>query len=121
MRDERLIPFLGGLVIGGVGGAASEGNKFNSGYGYYNQPYNYYPYQANYNYPYAYNSQPLPTNSMQYPQYNNMPYNQYYQSYQTDIYTTPGTKLIEENPMPDVIGKDVRGIEDISYVPKYIP
>lgn len=123
-NDQRLIPFLGGLVIGGVGGAAAEGNKqyYNNSYYppyYYNQPYyNNYPYQQYNNYyPYAYNQQSLPVNSSQYPQNSNMQYSYQYQ-YQTDA-IVPG-KLLEEDPIPIVIKADSRSLNDISYVPKYM-
>ena len=121
-NDQRLFPFLGGLVLGGVGGAFAEGNKMNyNNYPYYyQQPYNnYYQYPVNnYNYyPYAYNQHTLPVNSTQYPQYNNMPYNQY--QFNTDI-IAPG-KIIEETPVPVLYTTDTRGIEDLSYVPKYRP
>lgn len=95
--NERLIPFLGGLVLGGVGGAVAEGNKFNYN-GYYSQPYYQYP-----TYPYAYYQQPLP-----YPQYN-FPYNN----------SIISGKIINEEPMPIIINQDERNVLDLSYVPKY--
>ena len=62
-NEERLIPFLGGLVIGGAAG--SQTNK----YPYYNNyPYAYYP--MNYNsQPYYYQNQyiqPVPMNQTYY-------------------------------------------------------
>ena len=67
-KDERLIPFLGGALIGGLGGAAIANNQgyYSGGYYpyYYSQPvyyypYNYYGYQT---YPMNYNQQ-LKTNN----------------------------------------------------------
>ncbi len=116
-NDDRLIPFLGGLVIGGVGGAAVENNKYpyyNNGY-FNQQPYYNYPPQQFYNYnPYAYNTQILPTNSMQYPQYNNIPYN----TVGNDVITG---KIVNEEPLPLVVNGDSRNNEDISYVPRFRP
>lgn len=54
-NDTRLIPFLGGAIIGGIGGAAISNNQgYNSYYPYYPQPVYYYtpyynPYPMNYN------------------------------------------------------------------------
>lgn len=63
-NNERLIPFLGGAIIGGLGGAAIANNQ-GYNYGgvyytpYYTQPVYYYPYY------YATNGsfQTLPSNS----------------------------------------------------------
>ena len=55
-HDERLIPFLGGAIIGGIGGAAIANNQ-GYNYGGYYTPY-YYP-QPVYYYPgYYYNGYP---------------------------------------------------------------
>ncbi len=120
-QDQRLIPFLGGLILGGVGGAAAEGNKmmpYNYGYGY-----NYYPpYYTNYQYPTYNYYQNVPNqntpivNSMEHPLYN-MPYNQY--QFQTEV-IAPG-KIINENPVPVILTSGDRNVQDMSYVPKYIP
>jgi len=60
--DERLIPFLGGALIGGLGGAAIANNQqYYGGYYapyYYTQPVNYGYY---YPYGYYYNSYPVYT------------------------------------------------------------
>lgn len=50
--EDRLIPFLGGAIIGGLGGAAIANNQGYYGGGYY--PY----YQPVYYYPYSYYSYP---------------------------------------------------------------
>ena len=63
--NERLIPFLGGAIIGGIGGAAIANNQpyYNQGYYYpyyYAQPINYgyyYPYGYYNNYPMYVNNQ----------------------------------------------------------------
>ncbi len=120
-QDQRLVPFLGGLILGGVGGAAAEGNKMmpynNYGYGY-----NYYPpYYNNYQYPTYNYYQAVPAqgapviNSMEHPLYNN--YNT--MNYPSDA-IAPG-KIINENPIPIILTNQNRSIQDISYVPKYIP
>lgn len=103
-QDQRLIPFLGGLVLGGVGGAAFD-NKF--------QGYNYYPPYSNvYNqYPTYYQTQPL----QYYQQY--YPYNLYnqYQPQQTNTLT----KMIDEQPSNIMYSQYERGIIDLSFVPIY--
>ncbi len=121
-QDQRLVPFLGGLILGGVGGAAAEGNKmmpYNNNYGY---GYNYYPpYYNNYQYPTYNYYQAVPAqgapviNSMEHPVYNNYPA----MSYPSDA-IAPG-KIINENPIPIILTNQNRSIQDISYVPKYIP
>ena len=59
-NDQRLIPFLGGLAIGGIGGSIIDNNKINyAPYPYYVYPYpqyNYYPTMYNYQYPPLVNS-----------------------------------------------------------------
>lgn len=60
-NDQRIIPFLGGAILGGLGGAAIANN--NQQYGYY------YPYQGAYYYP---------MNGYYYPQVNYYPYNNGY-------------------------------------------
>ena len=50
-NDKRLIPFIGGLAIGGLGGAALNKNNYMPYYQYpvYQYPYyTYYPYQQTY-------------------------------------------------------------------------
>ena len=44
--EDRLIPFLGGAIIGGLGGAAIANNQgyYGGGYYPYYQPVYYYPY-----------------------------------------------------------------------------
>ncbi len=56
VNDERIIPFLGGAIIGGLGGAAIANNQGYSGYyqPYYQQPVYYYP-----NGYYYYNGYPM--------------------------------------------------------------
>ena len=56
-NDQRLFPFVGGLVLGGVTGAAFSNNRFNQPYYYYPM---YYPpvYYPNYNYQLATANQP---------------------------------------------------------------
>ena len=102
-QDQRLIPFLGGLIVGGVGGSLID-NK---------NPYNNYPpYYSNYQYP-AYNYYP----SYQYPQYidNNQQiitgYNQNESMYSAKIYN--------EQPIPIMINSNRSIVYDISYVPPY--
>ena len=51
IQDERLIPFLGGALIGGLGGAAIANNQGYYGGGYYPYPY-YYAQPVNYGYYY---------------------------------------------------------------------
>lgn len=58
VNEERLIPFLGGALIGGLGGAAIANNQGYYGGAYYTpyyQPYGYY-YPANYYYSYPVNT-----------------------------------------------------------------
>ena len=53
-NNERLIPFLGGAIIGGIGGAALSNNQ-----GYSNGPYYPYYYQPVYYYPSGYYPYPV--------------------------------------------------------------
>lgn len=94
-NDQRLIPFLGGLVVGGA-----VGNT-------YNRPYytNYYPYPNNQTYSY-------------YPQYNYYP-NQYYPEYQYNPNATYPVKMVNEQGYPIIVSSDERSISDLSYVPIY--
>ena len=65
-NNDRLIPFLGGLVLGGVGGSVIDNNRYpynNNYYPVYNFPYQYPPY----NYYQTNTYQQLPTNSYSYP------------------------------------------------------
>jgi len=108
MNDQRLISFLGGLAIGGIGGAAFNNNR----YPYYGTTYYYPPYYQNYQYPvYNYYSgnyaQPVPVNS-NYIQYD---------MYQTNV-IAPG-KLIGESPIPLTLTNEERSIQGLSNVPPY--
>ena len=58
-NEQRLIPFLGGAIIGGIGGAAISNNQ---GYGNYYQ--SYYPYPVYY-YPSYYSPYPMYYNQTQ--------------------------------------------------------
>ena len=79
-NDQRLIPFLGGLVIGGAAGSQTGRYPINNQYpAYYQQPYYGTPYYA---YPNQY-AQQVPFDFSQFPGYglNNQypclfPYNQ---------------------------------------------
>lgn len=52
-NDERLVPFVGGLIIGGIGGAAFDGfNKNQYPMNYPNQGYVYPVYYYPTQYPY---------------------------------------------------------------------
>lgn len=107
-NDQRLIPFLGGLAIGGIGGAAFNNNRYPYyGYNYYQPYYTPYPYTNNYYYP---NTQVLPVNSNEYVQYD---------MYQTNV-IAPG-KLINENSYPLTFSNDERSIQGMSNVPPYSP
>ena len=100
-QDQRLIPFLGGLIVGGVGGSMVNNNL-----PYYNYP----PYYSNYQYP-TYNYYPP------YPQYiENTPIaiNGYNQS--ESIYAS---KIINEPPFPISLNANREIIFDNSYVPPY--
>ena len=102
-KDQRLIPFLGGLAIGGIGGAIFDNNR-------------YYPYQypTNYYYPYQqYNSYyPLPQNQSYYPNMNNT----------YPIMQSNATKMMGDVPSIVTSNIDNRSyIYDASYVPPYIP
>lgn len=107
-KDQRLIPFLGGLVLGGVGGAAFD-NKYQN----YNYGYNYYPpYNNVYNqYPIYYQTQPISYNQQYYP------YNMY--ANQTYPQAVNPSKLIEEQPSTILYSSYERGNTDLSYVPIY--
>ena len=59
--DERIIPFLGGAIIGGLGGAAIANNQ-GYNYGGYYAPY-YYA-QPVYYYPNYYPAYQMPLNQM---------------------------------------------------------
>ena len=78
-NDQRLFPFVGGLVLGGVTGAAFSNNRFN-------QPY-YYPYPIYPTYPMYYYPQNI-TPGVTNPQQVNI-----YNPYITD-------KIIYEDPIP---------------------
>ena len=103
-NEQRLIPFLGGLAIGGLGGAIVDNNRYN----YINQYPNYY-------------------NPYPYYQYNYYPQPQYYQPYN---YNSSSMYPINQNTtkiMGDVPGvisysKNSRTvIKDSSFVPPYLP
>ena len=94
-NDQRLIPFLGGLVVGGA-----VGNTINRP-AYYQYPYNNYYPQYNY-YPYQY--------GMGYPSTIN---------YETSVPTQYPIKMINEYPYPIVVSSEDRSLEDSSYVPIY--
>lgn len=92
-NDNRLFPFVGGLVLGGVTGAAIGNSRPN-----YNPYYNYpYYYQNPYYYPnYIYNQNMTP------PQVN------IYNPYVAD-------KVIYEDPTPLILTQDDRNISNKSY------
>ena len=100
-KDQRLIPFLGGLAIGGIGGSIID-NRYN----YANQ------------YPYYYNPYP-------YQQYNYYPQPQYYQQYNPNMISYPINQTQTSKMMGDVPGiiaysKNSRDMNvDLSYVPPY--
>ena len=51
-NEERLIPFLGGLVVGGaVSSNVNRPTYYQAPYYTYYPQYNYYPYQYGMNYP----------------------------------------------------------------------
>ncbi|MCI5744824.1 MAG: hypothetical protein MR270_00875 [Erysipelotrichaceae bacterium] len=102
-EDQRLIPFLGGLIVGGAAGTAFD----NKNMPYYQQPYNYnypYPYYANnYNYisPYV-----------------NQGYGYYYYNEPIISSSNKAGKIINEQPI-DVSLYNNQLYRDISRVPKY--
>ena len=105
-NNDRLIPFLGGLVLGGVGGSVIDNNRYpynNNYYPVYNFPYQYPPY----NYYQTNTYQQLPTNSYSYPLYNQQ------------NYTYPNMKIIQEQPTDIIVNNDSRSLSDISFVPPY--
>ena len=105
-NNQRLIPFLGGLVLGGVGTSVIDNNRLPYYNNYY--PSYYYPYQyPAYNYYQTNTFQQLPTNSSTYPMYNQQNY----------IY--PNAKIIEENPSEILINNNERSLKEISYVRPY--
>ncbi len=58
-NEQRLIPFIGGLALGGLG--SSVINHQNMNYNYYPQPYPYaYSYPIYYQYPVIYQTNPNP-------------------------------------------------------------
>ena len=106
-NDQRLIPFLGGLIVGGIGGAAFDNKQPYYGYNY---PYNniYYQYPT-----YYYPNNQLPINSPYNYQYNNG--TMLYQQEQI----TPA-KIINELPTNIYLQTGDRSInKDISFVPYY--
>lgn len=105
-KDQRLIPFLGGLVLGGVGTSVIDNNRIPYYNNYY--PSYYYPYQyPAYNYYQTNTYQQLPTNSSSLPIYNQQNY----------VY--PNSKIINEAPIEVSYSNDYRSLADISYVPPY--
>ena len=92
-NDQRLIPFLGGLVIGGAAGSQTNRIPY-----YNNYPVYYAPY------PYYYGNYPV-----QYPQQTSMnsPYYAYNEYQPNNEINTP-------------IQYQERSIDDLSYVPIYI-
>lgn len=99
-NDQRLIPFLGGLVIGGAAGSQT------GRYPYYNQyPAYYYPMYNNtpyYVYPNQY-VQPMPPASTYYT----------YNDYQT------GSLMPQDSEMPQSVMNQQRSINDLSFVPLF--
>ena len=98
--DQRLIPFLGGLAIGGIGGQIIDNNRIN--YGYYPNPYPYYNnVYPQYNY---------------YPPVNNTPYYAYPSYMNTNV-----SKVMGDTPSIVTYAKmDERMInQDLSFVPIY--
>ena len=94
-NDQRLIPFLGGLVVGGaVSNNVGRPNYYQYPYNNYYPQYNYYPYQYGMNYPATVN-------------------------YETNITTQYPVKMINEYPYPIIVSAEERSIEDISFVPVY--
>lgn len=104
-NDQRLIPFLGGLVLGGVGTSIVDNSKMP----YYNTYPGYYPYQyPAYNYYQPNQYQQLPINSTAYPMYSQ--YN----------YVYPSAKIVKEQPTDIIFTNQNRSYNDISYVPPYM-
>lgn len=110
-NNQRLVPFLGGLAIGGLSGVAfnNNGNK----YPYYQYPQYYPNYQ--YQYPMQYS----------YPVYDN-----YYLKNQmppvgfnNNIYDNSmlANKIIDEQPFLISYTTDTRSIQDLKNVPLYNP
>ena len=97
-NDQRLIPFLGGLVIGGA-----VGNGIN------NMPYQQQYYQPYY-YPYPYYQNVPVSQQISYPNYT-------YNESQTNVIAP--NKIISENPYPVYLNTDERSLFDLSYVPVY--
>lgn len=101
-NDKRLIPFIGGLAIGGLGGAALNKNNYMPYYQYpvYQYPYyTYYPYQQTY-----------------YPNFNQQNMMTYPNLYQNNV---SSAKIMGDVPSVVSYNKDERSYYDISYVPPY--
>lgn len=101
MNEERLFPFLGGLVIGGIGGASFETNKFGRPNYYYptNYGYYYYPQQVSYQYPYYGYQMPMtPASNIE--------------------STQSSVKIISESPSSIDVSLN-RDFNDLAMVPKY--
>jgi len=107
-NNQRLIPFLGGLVLGGVGGAAFDNRYPNYSYGYnYYPPYYVYNQYPTYYYP---AQQPISTPAV-------AQYNMSFNPYQSDTMTP--MKVINENPTSILYSSSERNINSLSHVPIY--
>lgn len=94
-NEERLIPFLGGLVVGGaVSSNVNRPTYYQTPYYTYYPQYNYYPYQYGMNYPSTIN-------------------------YETNINTQYPVKMVNEYPYPIIVSSEERSVEDVSFVPIY--
>lgn len=100
-NDKRLIPFIGGLAIGGLGGAAFNRYNYMPYYQYpvYQYPY-YYPYQQQTYYPNM-----NQTNMQTYPNIYSNNYN--------------AAKIMGDVPSVVSYNQDERSYYDASYVPPY--
>lgn len=95
-NDQRLIPFLGGLVIGGAAGSQTGRYPINNQYpAYYQQPYYGTPYYA---YPNQY-AQQVPITSTYYT----------YNDYQGSNIPLAENEVVYQQ----------RSISDLSFVPLY--
>lgn len=101
-KDQRLIPFIGGLAIGGLSGAAFNKNQ------YYGSP-QAYPYPTQYNYyptpyyPAQYNYYPAPYYPAQY----------YYPSQIEENYYKTNNVILTADK------RNMQSYDSISYVPPF--
>ena len=92
MNNERLVPFIGGLIVGGIGGAAVNSSKINGPIPTYPAYPTYYPY---------------PPQQYYYPYYQNG-------AYQNPNFQVPGKQYVPANNI-----NNMRKEKDISFVPPF--